>query len=313
MHAEDRALFDRSLRAATASHTGEALDGALDDLGWADALTEDPAAAVSLLFEHQGLANATSASLDRVLGDTIGLIAPPAAAIVLPALGSSDPPGVETDAGTTVRGLGTAALAGSSSLLVATRRGALSVDRSTLELRPVGGIDPTLGLVEVTGDGLPPADPWPVDWDLGLTAGRRALAHELVGASKAMLGLARDHAVERIQFGVPIASFQAVRHRLAESLVAIEAAAAAADAAWLDGSPLGAALAKAIAGRSARTVARHAQQVLAGIGFTTEHDLHLHLRRTYALDALLGDTRTLTLDLGQQLLTTRSVPALSPL
>ncbi len=150
-------------------------------------------------------------------------------------------------------------------------------------------------------------------WEAAVAAGQRALAHELVGSARAMLALARDHAVERIQFGVPIASFQAVRHRLAESLVAIEAADAAADAAWLDGSPLAAALAKAIAGRSGRTVARHAQQVLAGIGFTTEHDLHHHLRRTFALDALLGDARRLTLDLGEQLLADRRVPALLPL
>ena len=102
-----------------------------------------------------------------------------------------------------------------------------------------------------------------------------------------------------------------MRHRLAESLVAVEAAAAALDAAWLDGSPLAAALAKAIAGRNGRTVARHAQQVLAGIGFTTEHDLHQHLRRTYALDGLLGDARSLTIELGEQLLAARQVPARS--
>ena len=97
-----------------------------------------------------------------------------------------------------------------------------------------------------------------------------------------------------MQFDRPIAGFQAVRHRLADSLVAIEAADAAAHAAGDDGSPLTAALAKAVAGRSARTVARHAQQVLAGIGFTTEHPLHLYVRRALVLDHLLGDARSLT-------------------
>ena len=53
------------------------------------------------------------------------------------------------------------------------------------------------------------------------------------GASRTMLDLAREHAVERVQFDRPIAGFQAVRHRLAETLVAIEAADAALDAAWL--------------------------------------------------------------------------------
>jgi alkylation response protein AidB-like acyl-CoA dehydrogenase len=176
----------------------------------------------------------------------------------------------------------------------------------TGEGRPIQGIDPSLGLVEVAAAAAPLAEE-------RLAAGRRALAHELVGCSRAMLALARDHAVDRIQFGVPIASFQAVRHRLAESLVAVESAAAAAEGAWQDEQPLTAALAKAVAGRSARTVARHAQQVLAGVGFTTEHPFHHHLRRALALDALLGDTRTLTRDLGRQLLADRRAPRLLPL
>jgi alkylation response protein AidB-like acyl-CoA dehydrogenase len=313
MDAEDRELFDRSLRHATASHTGEDLDAELDELGWGDALAVDPEAAVALLFEHQGFANATSTGLDRVLTEALG--AHPDA-MVLPALGRTDPPAN----GATVRGLGTATLRrAKTAAVVTTTEGAsltiLRVDAAQLELRPVDGIDPALGLVEVTGDAQG-AEATPLDlahWEAGVAAGQRALAHELVGASRAMLGLAREHAVERIQFGVPIASFQAVRHKLAESFVAVEAAAAALDAAWLDGSPLAAALAKAIAGRNGRTVARHAQQVLAGIGFTTEHDLHKYLRRTYALDGLLGDARSLTIELGEQLLTSRQVPSLLPL
>src|SRR5207245_4705497 len=110
------------------------------------------------------------------------------------------------------------------------------------------------------------------------------LAHELVGASRTMLQLARDHAVDRVQFGRPIASFQAVRHRLADSLVAIEAADAATGAWWEAPSPVAAQLAKAVAGRSARIVTRHAQQVLAGMGFTQEHPFHRYLRRVLGLD-----------------------------
>ena len=64
-----------------------------------------------------------------------------------------------------------------------------------------------------------------------------ALGHELVGAARTMLELAREHALERIQFGQPISMFQAVRHRLADTLVAIETADAVLDAAWLDQSP----------------------------------------------------------------------------
>ena len=104
-----------------------------------------------------------------------------------------------------------------------------------------------------------------------------------------------------------------MRHRLAETYVAIEAADAALDGAWIDGTPFTAALAKAVAGHSAATVRRHCQQVLAGIGFTTEHDLHLFIRRTMVLDGLFGDARTLTAALGAELISARGLPANLPL
>ena len=63
-------------------------------------------------------------------------------------------------------------------------------------------------------------DPVPV------AAGRHALGWWLVGAGRAMLSLARQHALDRSQFGRPVASFQAIRHRLAETLVSIEGAEA---------------------------------------------------------------------------------------
>ena len=171
------------------------------------------------------------------------------------------------------------------------------------------GLDPDLGLHRVELAEAPEVDDWP-----GVVAlGQRALGHELVGASRTMLRLAREHAVDRIQFGRPIGSFQAVRHRLAEALVAVEAADAALDAAWEDATPWSAMAAKAVAGQSARTVRRHCQQVLAGIGFTTEHDLHRFVRRTMVLDALFGDSRTLTARIGQGVLDAGAVPPLTPL
>jgi alkylation response protein AidB-like acyl-CoA dehydrogenase len=107
--------------------------------------------------------------------------------------------------------------------------------------------------------------------------------------------------------------FQAIRHRLAETLVAIEAADALLDAAWLDGTAIGAAMAKASAGRAARSAARHCQQVLAGIGFTTEHPLHHYVKRVLVLEQLLGSTRALTRQLGRDVLDTRRLPGLLPL
>jgi acyl-CoA dehydrogenase-like protein len=301
---EELALFHASLEQATASHTGKALDDALDELGWRDALSADRHSAVSMLFELQGRANATSSAIDVVLANALGVDA----AVVLPLLGSVDPPAKEG----AVRGLGTGALQRRHRAAVATGDILVVVDTTDLTLRPVGGLDPALGIVEVSGDGLP-SGTQSANWTTAVAAGQLALAHELVGASRAMLQLARDHATERIQFGRPIAAFQAVRHRLAEGLVAIEASDAALDAAWEFESPMNAALAKAIAGRSARTVARHCQQVLAGIGFTTEHPFHRYLRRTLVLDGLLGDARTLAKHVGEDLLRTRQLPPLPPL
>jgi alkylation response protein AidB-like acyl-CoA dehydrogenase len=128
-----------------------------------------------------------------------------------------------------------------------------------------------------------------------------------------MLSLACRHALERVQFDRPIAQFQAVRHRLADTLVAIETADAALGAAWDDPSPVNAAMAKALAGRGARVASRHCQQVLAGIGFTTEHDLHRYIRRALVLDELFGSARTLTADLGRQVLDTARLPRPLPL
>lgn len=320
MDADERALFAASLEQASARHTGEALDAALDELGWHEALRAEPDAAVPLLFEAQGAANSTSSALMAVLAAALAPEIASACGVVLPALGQARPPGEAAGGHVTVAGLGTAGLARCAEALVVVpaRDGhrAAVVATGDLDLQPVRGLDPDLGLLRVSGAAVA-ATPWaggePVAWDAAVATGQRALAHELVGASRAMLAAAREHAVERVQFGRPIGAFQAVRHRLAESLVAIEAAEAAAVAATDDGSPLTAALAKAVAGRSARTVARHCQQVLAGIGFTTEHPHHRHLRRVMVLDRLLGDSRSLTRSLGRDAIAGRSLPELLPL
>jgi Acyl-CoA dehydrogenase, C-terminal domain len=315
MDAEERELFAKSLRQAAAGASGPALDAALDDLGWPDALAADPRAAVPLLFEAQGASASTSSALDRVV--LAALDVAPGGGVVLPAAGRWDPPGTLAGQGLAVQGLATAGLAaGDRAVVVApSSEGfvAAVVDPGDLDVREIEGIDPRLGLVAVAGETVPVAATRPAAWVEALAAGQRALAHELVGASRAMLGLARDHAVERIQFGRPIAAFQAVRHRLADALVAVESTDAALAAAWDDPAPLTAALAKALAGRAATTVARHAQQVLAGIGFTTEHDLHAYVRRVLVLDRLLGDAGSLTRRLGEDLLADRHLPALLPL
>ncbi|TDH57406.1 acyl-CoA dehydrogenase [Mycobacterium eburneum] len=139
---------------------------------------------------------------------------------------------------------------------------------------------------------------------------RRALGWWMVGSARAMLALARQHALDREQFGKPIASFQAIRHRLAETLAAIEGAEATLTMPVIDGPDLAAMLAKAAAGKAALTAAKHCQQVLGGLGFTAEHDLHRHVERVLVLDGLLGSARELTRQVGGGLRARGSAPRL---
>lgn len=312
MDAEDRRLFAEALTKITSSASGAALDDALGDLGWGEALDEDRRAAVSLLFELQGSANAVSSSLDVLLCRAAGIdVASPV--LLLPRLGTYTSPAACSGGRLIGAGL---ARSGDGDVIVLAGGSAIAVPVSDITRRTIAGVDPDLGLTEISidvaadsGKTLASA----VDWPAIVTAGQLAISHEIVGACRTMLRLAREHALEREQFGQKISAFQAIRHRLADSLVAIEAADSALAAAWQDGSTSSARYAKAIAGTSARTVARHAQQVLAGMGYTTEHAFHRYLRRALVLDQLFGASKTLTREIGQELLQARALPPMLPL
>jgi len=325
MDGEDLELFERSLRHVTERHSGAELDTALAELGWSDALAIDRRAAVSLLFALQGEAGSTSGALGRVVTAALGLEVDADTAVVLPAIDRWAPPGTLDGGRLTVNGLLTVDPLTPTqidprprSLVLATQGDAVvavTIPTEALALRPVQGIDPRMALHTATAEGAA-VDSSAVavdEWDRAVADARLAVAHQLVGTSRTMLRLAREHALDRVQFDRPIAGFQAVRHRLAETLVAVETAEAMLDAAWLDSSRDSAAMAKAVAGREARTAAKHCQQVLAGIGFTTEHDLHLFIRRAFVLNGLFGTAKTITAAQGADLLATRRLPPLLPL
>jgi alkylation response protein AidB-like acyl-CoA dehydrogenase len=176
----------------------------------------------------------------------------------------------------------------------------------------VRGIDPDAGFrsVRAADDAAGATRLDAAAWEAAVASGRRAVSRQIAGASRAMLELACTHALERVQFGRPIARFQAVRHRLADALVAVESLEAAVAAAGDEPNADTAALAKAIAGRTARIVAAQCQQVLAGIGFTTDHPFHRFLKRTMALEGLFGTADEIVVELGRQLLAARRVPTL---
>ncbi len=322
MQSPELEMFERSVRAAVSDHDGLDLDDALSRMGWPDALVDDPGAAVSVLFGALGNDRRSCSALDRVLAGRAGADPGPHTAVALPALGRWDPPGRLSADGITVEGLGTSGLVRADQVLVAVAPGPgapsgfVLVPRPDLTVRPVGGIDPGSGLVSVTASDArcaPLVGPGPAAWREAVAVARLAIGHEMVGAGRAMLELARGHALDRIQFGQPIARFQAVRHRLAETFVAIEGAESLLSAAWEDPSVPVAAAAKAVAGRAAATAARHCQQVLAGIGFTAEHPFHLYFKRTVLLDQLFGTSRAAARQLGAAVLRENRVPGLLPL
>ncbi len=125
--------------------------------------------------------------------------------------------------------------------------------------------------------------------------GRVALAAEACGLASRVLEITVDYAKMREQFGRPIGSFQAIQHKCADMLVAVECARSAAlYAAWAcdAGEPhahVSACMAKAAASQAAVEVAEQGIQVHGGMGFTWASDLHLFFRRARALYHELGD------------------------
>jgi len=127
-----------------------------------------------------------------------------------------------------------------------------------------------------------------------LDIGRAALACEQVGGSGHALDATVSYVEQRRQFGRQIGSFQAVKHRLADLLVEIEAArsAAAYASACVTASPgelpVAASAAKVVCSGAYRRAAAEYVQLHGGIGFTWEHSAHLYLRRAHSAEVLFG-------------------------
>lgn len=279
MDAAERALLEETVRNALAARSDA--EAALLEVGWLEMLDAAASEAIAIVFDALGTTNASATALDDVLAYASGAKPSADLAVLLP--GS----------------LATARVTTARELLVERNR---TIPVADVDLRRVQGIDPDFGLYRVAVDAALTED--------AIAIGRRAIAHQMHGACRTMLDLARTHALERVQFGRPVARFQAVRHRLAEALVAVEALDATLVAAADEPNLLTAALAKATAGRTAKTVAAQCQQVLAGIGFTTDHPFHRYLKRTMLLDSLFGRGDDLAVDIGRQLLADRRVPTL---
>jgi len=168
---------------------------------------------------------------------------------------------------------------------------------------PVNAFDASRRLAHVTFDGVRVgADRVLGDRDASAAAAlRRAIeestvsvALEMVGTAQTIFDTALEYAKHREQFGVPIGSFQAIKHKFADLLVALERARslgyfAALTIAEDDPRRTSATSgAKAAAGDCQRMLAKEGMQILGGIGYTWEHDMHLYVKRIKSGDPLFG-------------------------
>lgn len=121
------------------------------------------------------------------------------------------------------------------------------------------------------------------------------LCAEMVGGAQRILDMCVEYAKERVQFGRPIGSFQAIQHKCADMLLLIESARSAVyAAAWIasqnrDDTSLYSSIAKAYTSDAGRFVAGEGIQIHGGMGFTWEHDVHLYFKRAKADEFNFGD------------------------
>jgi len=122
-----------------------------------------------------------------------------------------------------------------------------------------------------------------------------ALAAEQVGGAQRVLNNSVEYAKNRVQFGRPIGSFQAIKHKCADMLLDVESAKSAAYyAAWAaqernDELPIAASLAKSFCSEAYFHCAAENIQIHGGIGFTWEHHAHLYFKRAKSSELFLGD------------------------
>ena len=118
----------------------------------------------------------------------------------------------------------------------------------------------------------------------------------MAGGARWILETATQYAKERVQFGVPIGSFQAIQHKLSDMCVEVEGATAIVYfAAWAqaeqdDARKIAASVTKAWCGDIYKRAAYQGIQIHGGIGFTWDHDMHLYFKRAKSAEVVFGDS-----------------------
>ena len=310
MDADTRDLLAGSIRALLRSRPGE-LEAGLAELGWDEVVSDDEAAAIELLFTEQGAAGVASAALDGVIvsagGGDLPSIPSEQLRVVHP-FGSV----ASSVAGDRLLVDGVALSEPSSDGVYVVAAGAAVYTVPVVDIAPavaVRGFDPASALCPVRFViGTDVAEERKSDWHAATAAARRALACELIGNGKAMLGIAVEQVSQRNQFGRPIGANQTPRHRLADAYVQLSAASELVAIAWASGTPWDARVAKAYAGYAADTTIRASLQVCGAMGLTSEHALGGYVKRSRTLDALHGRWQYAMRAIGEQLLASRAIP-----
>ncbi|MCW2662612.1 MAG: fadE [Mycobacterium sp.] len=166
--------------------------------------------------------------------------------------------------------------------------------------QPVATMDPTRRLARVR-----PEETETIGADPGI-AGTAAilLAAEQIGAAERCLELTVEYTKNRVQFGRPIGSFQALKHRMADLYVTVTAAKAVVSDACEEPTPTNSATARLAATEALKTVAAEGIQLHGGIAITWEHDMHLYFKRAHGSAHLLGSPRELLRQLESEVLQT---------
>ncbi|MGV0626859.1 acyl-CoA dehydrogenase IpdE2 [Mycolicibacter minnesotensis] len=307
-HNDERDLLRQTVAALVDKHaTPEAVRAAMesergyDETLW-QLLCEQVGAAALVVPEELGGAGGELADAAVVLEElTKALVPTPLLGTVLAELALLAAPEPDTTAleqlaeggaiGTVVFGTDYAlngdlvAAAGIDSVVVGTDGDQLS-RWTSFTAEPAATMDPTRRLGRVTAQSSEPlgTDPGIADYAAIL------LAAEQVGAATRCLDLTVEYTKSRVQFGRPIGSFQALKHRMADLFVAVSTARAVVDDAIAEPSPVSAALARVVATEAFSKVAAEAVQLHGGIAITWESDIQLYFKRAHANSQLLGNT-----------------------
>jgi alkylation response protein AidB-like acyl-CoA dehydrogenase len=190
-------------------------------------------------------------------------------------------------------------------LVVARTEGGVSLfhlesEAAGLTRTPLSTLDQTRKMARLSFDGTPASRLGPENggWEIierVLDLAAVGLAAEQVGGAQFVLDMAVQYAKDRVQFGRPIGSFQAIKHKCADMLVDVESAKTAAYFAAQcaqesrDELPPNASLAKAFCSEAYFRVASENIQIHGGIGFTWEHPAHLYFKRAKSSQLLFGD------------------------